>query len=65
MQENYTSKSGYQGSLLCVKLEGRDKPLFRFVSDGKRAEKRLAQFGKLESGDEIELTQTAYGEWYL
>lgn len=65
VKEGHISKSGYMGDLLCIKLESQTKPIFKFLTHGKRYNKRRKPFDDLKSGDKIELTQTPYGDWFL
>ena len=65
VKDDYVTKSGYSGVLLCIKVERRDRPLFKFVSQGKRMGRRLDDFRKIKEGDQVEITQTPYGDWIL
>ena len=62
VKENHTTRKGFAGKLLCMKLD-TGKTLFKFVSNGTSAQNRIDKFLKIREGSEVMVTDTAYGQW--
>jgi DNA repair protein RadD len=63
-KEDYVTKKGNIGSLFCLKVTNREKPLFRFCGSGSaRMIKERKRIKKLRSGDVVQIANTAYGDW--
>ena len=62
VKENHTTRKGFAGKLLCMKLD-TGKTLFKFVSNGTSAQNRIDKFLKIREGSEVMVTNTAYGDW--
>tara|TARA_R110002126_G_scaffold23254_8_gene81834 strand:+ start:841 stop:2310 length:1470 start_codon:yes stop_codon:yes gene_type:complete len=64
-EKDKVSKQGYAGVLFCVKITGRDLPLFKNATNGTAKQEKIRDMlMKLEDGQIMNLVDTAYGPWF-
>lgn len=60
---NHMTKKGNIGTFYCIKIHGREKPLFRFESENAKEKRVKKLFDEVVVGERYLLKSDSYGEW--
>ena len=63
-EKDAISNSGYHGVRFCLSVTNREKPVFKFVTNGAaKQEKVRIRLREFNHGDIVNIIDTAYGPW--
>ncbi len=62
-KKNHITKKGNIGTFYCLKIHGREKPLFRFESEDAKEKRIRKMFDEIVVGERYQLKKDSYGEW--
>lgn len=60
---NHKTKKGFTGTMYCIKVTGRSKPLFRFESNQAKNKSVKKIFDEVVVGEEYRIQADRFGEW--
>lgn len=63
VKEDHRTRKGNLGRLFCLKVEGEEKPWFRFVSYTSKQKGIAERFEKLEVGRRYAFEENSFGKW--
>ncbi len=62
--KTHRTKKGNHGVMFCIKVTGRDKPLFKFCgANTKKIQKTIEKVDSLVAGQVVDIVSTATGDW--
>ena len=62
VKPNHRTKKGFMGTLYCIKIQGREMPLFKFETRGAKG-KVKEMFDQIVVGERYLIEKTKFGEW--